>query len=129
MEKVILIALRDSVLAWKHKLRLLRTGRAREITFGSSSCPLCNFTAECADCPVGLAGHNGCDGSPYDYALLAVEQYRGGVSSFDAAEKAIKAEIKFLKSLLPKKVVTMDMLCLGLTVCVAVSGLPILELA
>lgn len=93
-------ALRSSIAHW----RRMATGRALpgEVPYGSQ-CALCNIflSQACRGCPVMKKTMNcSCGNTPFCYALQAFQ--RGGLSSSEFQMYATD-ELKFLKSLLPKK--------------------------
>lgn len=59
-----------------------------------STCALCGVAVTCGHCPVGIAGHRGCAGTPFSQYCEA--------RSPEEALRAAKAEIAFLKSLRAK---------------------------
>jgi hypothetical protein len=72
---------------------------------GTANCPLCQlffyprglFGKPCAGCPVSeKTGWSYCTGTPY-------HEYVGAVENLGTERGAAKAELKFLRSLLPKK--------------------------
>lgn len=71
---------------------------------GTANCPLCRLFRynDCVGCPVSAAtGNEGCHGSPYDnwFALNGHQNKADIPGRFAAA----RAELDFLRSLLPKE--------------------------
>lgn len=103
MKKETLTALKKSIQHWKK----LASGGA--ITMGAKHCALCklfnpNFENQnhnkgaCTGCPVQIRAGSFCRGTPYDEALFARDD---GFKS-KRFKIAARAELKFLRSLLPK---------------------------
>jgi hypothetical protein len=94
MKKVVLKALKGSIQHWEQNVRTAREGRYIDIRTGWEDCPLCClFINRCNGCPVEEAGYYSCSGTPYQNVLRSE-----GKKVFEAC----KAEVKFLRSLLPK---------------------------
>lgn len=103
MNKKTLRALKGSIRKWEE----IVAGKACD--YGSDNCPLCQlffYTDFCEGCPVkAKTGEQSCSGSPYDKwcCLLPNEvSLSGGYIHTKQSLAAAKAELKFLKSLLPK---------------------------
>ena len=115
MNKKTLAALKGSILKWE------KIVDGSGIDMGCDNCPLCQrFRGElnnapaddCAGCPVAAAGFPACVGSPYQAWItacvalnLAIEDGSTPKEKMRAAKNkklAAKAELEFLKSLLPK---------------------------
>jgi hypothetical protein len=105
-------ALRDSISHWK---RIVGKKTLPDESIYSDSCPLCKLfsSAEnpnakpfCGGCPVAKkAGMSGCKYTPWEAAAWEAavsECYSSGQSSPEFI-KAAKVQLKFLKSLLPKR--------------------------
>jgi hypothetical protein len=100
-------AIEASIQKWTAIAEYLSSKKATEVPYavGHSSCALCRVywddgdrvNPSCTTCPVRLAGHNECSGTP----CIAYEDFEGYENS-DARNKAAKyakQEVKFLKSL------------------------------
>lgn len=99
MTKKTLAALRASIRHWE----LMRDDPHGPERPTGDMCALCNLflDKECAGCPVAQrAGHLMCKGTPYHYAHWLF--YTIPLPDADW-RRAAQAEIKFLKSLLPKQ--------------------------
>lgn len=97
-------ALKASIKHWD---RMVHDNRLVDELPSSSDCPLCelfNKSANinrCSGCPVfDSTGRTLCGGTPYAEAFGAYRSF--GISSPEFM-KAAKLELKFLRSLLPKK--------------------------
>jgi hypothetical protein len=114
MDTATLKALQESIAAWKKKYELVKRAEPEEVVLGVKGCPLCavfnRLVASCIGCPVALkCKARSCIGTPYLLARNAISTYSYAVrynepkqAARNAALKATKAEIEFLKSLLPK---------------------------
>lgn len=83
-------ALKQAIVNWEK--------RANGVTV-CTPCPLClvaTRTDECGKCPVNEATKDGCNGTPYCDWLGAQDRY-----DEKAEKEAAKAEVEFLRSLLP----------------------------
>ena len=73
---------------------------------GVANCPLCRlfYRYGCIDCPVALkSGHSECRNTPYGtWCVEATARNGGGVAITPRAKRAARAEVEFLKSLLPE---------------------------
>lgn len=102
MTKRTLKALQDSIAHWQR----LATGTTEdEEQPYAEDCALCGLFLElderCKGCPVrNKTGKQFCESSPYRYAEIAYTFH--GINS-PQFKKAARAELKFLRSLLPKK--------------------------
>lgn len=102
--KTRLQALKGSIRKWK----LIVDGKGDDN--GTHNCPLCRryFKVTCEGCPVAAASNcYDCNNTPYN--LWAILHNAKGLKRpfkvFDVTTRnAAKAELAFLKSLLPKKV-------------------------
>lgn len=93
-------ALKSSI---KHWVRLSTGKRRSNEDTGVNHCALCKIyhSGECEGCPVSeKTGQTYCDGSPFEAAVEVKHKY--GISS-KQFKQAAKRELKFLKSLLPKR--------------------------
>jgi len=100
-------ALKGSIRKWEEIVAGSGIDRATD------NCPLCQLfivaNDTCSGCPVDSAGHHGCFGSPYDRwcgHCMETRTEDGGIERravTDAAMEAARAELRFLKSLLPKE--------------------------
>jgi hypothetical protein len=96
MDEKTLIALKGSIAKWEG----IVAGTVKDE--GQDNCPLCQqFIDEgCVACPVmGVTGHSGCWGSPYDDYAALEEGY--GSEEYESVRDAAQAELDFLRSLLP----------------------------
>lgn len=102
MDEKMLQALKASIAKWEGYL-LATEETLPEIyeELGRDSCPLCNYQTRqgnwCGDCPVSVAGHEGCSKTPYEDA----EDYAGDGCLEGFLEEAF-LEVAFLQSLLPE---------------------------
>ena len=103
MNKTTLKALKGSIRKWER----IVDGTARDE--GSDNCPLCKMFFErfCKGCLVAEETENTyCDGTPYQDKWVWHEPSEmngnGGYVHTKESLAAAKAELKFLKSLLPK---------------------------
>lgn len=106
-----LTALKASIA---HHEKNLEAESPDDVALGSRHCALCtrflvmheNNNAECGACPVKeRTGADVCEGSPYYAAAKASLAWEFGLDSpacRDAFRDAERAEIEFLKSLLPE---------------------------
>ena len=99
MNKKTLKALKGSIKKWESISR--GTGSDK----GSDNCPLCDIYLNqnfcCAGCPVmASTGQEWCKGSPYETQWIDLSD-RDGRARSKRAKLAARAELKFLKSLLP----------------------------
>ena len=100
MNATTLKALKESIKHWKR----LSTKRMEREWIGPDHCALCGLfwrqTPRCKGCPVSeLSGSTLCQKTPYSEVLKVI---KFGLDSHEFKEAA-KEELKFLKSLLPKK--------------------------
>ncbi len=75
---------------------------------GPENCPLCKLfwygTYDCEGCPVAArTGQGGCSGSPYDEWTDATEYGDASKADTPALKAIARKELRFLRSLLPKK--------------------------
>ena len=107
MNKKTETALNGSIRKWE---RIVTSPRSFDK--GTDNCPLCHsfLNFDCEGCPVQeKTGAYGCVGSPYiewaehhgkiHYSGMSLHRYTGCVKCLELA----KAELAFLRSLLPKK--------------------------
>jgi len=100
MKAKTLEALKGSIAKWK----AIANGTGGD--WGGGNCPLCKLFAvghnECVGCPVKAeTGRIGCLGSPWDqWSELQAGDYPWKATS-KAKKRAARAELKFLRSLLP----------------------------
>lgn len=101
MDKETLTALKASIAKWEENASVAKT---MDILIDASDCPLCDlFNGEgvCDGCPVSeRTGQTACDDTPYYDAYDAYRKIIGNMS-LPPFRKAAKAEVEFLKSLLP----------------------------
>lgn len=98
-------ALKASIDKWQRNVK----AEAPDMVFtGSDDCPLCKLfwsgeaDQSCIGCPVmGRTGKLYCEKTPHDKAWMAHRNWLMGEGSKDAFRKTARAEVKFLKSLLP----------------------------
>lgn len=101
MNATTLKALKSSIKHWE---RLAAWKQAPNEGIYANSCPLCKlFKPTCDGCPVANAGHNLCEGSPWNLASYRFRTARREKTEQTIAEFAAEAkkELAFLKSLLP----------------------------
>lgn len=105
MNKKTLRALKGSIRKWEEIVA------GEEVDDGVDNCPLCQlfYWEDCKGCPVKeTTGKECCVGSPYDDEWNDIHQFdltlsdKGGYVHTEQSLAAAKAELKFLKSLLPK---------------------------
>ena len=98
MNKQTLRALKGSIKKWE----LIVAGKGKDL--GDENCSLCKrfvYSRECMGCPVQQkTGRQFCEASPYKKWMLLTGGY-GAVADTPERKKAARAELKFLKSLLP----------------------------
>jgi len=97
MDAKTLKALRKSIAKWEKNTRIRKIGNAKT---DARDCPLCELYLDdaCDECPVSeKTKHIGCYGTPY---IVALDAYM--FDELPAFRKAAKAEVVFLKSLLPE---------------------------
>lgn len=103
MDAKTLAALRQSIEKWE---RNAVAETPEDFTKGFGSCPLCQlfWESDCVGCPVrDRTGYWCCLGSPYDEE--AHEDWLSAPSDTalrDEAHAAARAEVEFLRSLLPE---------------------------
>lgn len=91
-----LTALKGSIKKWQG----IVAGKVKDE--GPDNCPLCKlfYAINCRGCPVSKAtGLKWCDGTPYSDLW---SNCNDGMAKSNPQIYAAKAEVKFLKSLLPK---------------------------
>jgi len=101
MDAKTLEALQASIEKWE---RNAVAETPDEYRTGSDNCPLCNLFIEdrCAGCPVKARSGSGyCLRTPYMVAHDAKIFWHTGTGTARQARKAARAEVAFLKSLLP----------------------------
>lgn len=102
MKKATLKALKGSIQKWK------RIVKGVEIDEGTDNCPLCQLfvRADCTGCPVAKkTGFSYCSNTPYsdwEGEAWGLKRNGAGYKHTKRSLKAAKAEVAFLKSLLPK---------------------------
>lgn len=102
MNEKTLRALKGSIRKWE----AIVAGTERDE--GTDNCPLCQkfFANYCEGCPIQeKTGKYCCDGSPYEKWTRTSRPWapvNGGYLHTKESLAAAKAELKFLKSLLPK---------------------------
>lgn len=97
-----LIALKASIKHWEENVE---ARSAYDVSLGCAECALCKLfrEANCVQCPVFAAtGKSTCMGSPYHDA---VDAYDAWIDNDNPTfwKNAARAELRFLKSLLPKE--------------------------
>lgn len=96
-------ALEKSIVKWEKNLVLAKEGSVREISLGTTSCPLCNlfYTRGCEGCPVKRKANIYCANTPYDKVIHLKWEHLHYFkpSSLEMLISAIEEEINFLKSL------------------------------
>lgn len=103
MDGKTLKALRESIEKWE---RNAVAETPDDFTVGTATCALCEVFQwqGCAGCPVQVAAEPGCRGTPYYNAAVSLRRWRDSptnASKRDAAHAAARAEVAFLRSLLP----------------------------
>lgn len=103
MSKKTRAALEASIAKWE---RNAVAEKPTQYLTGWRDCPLCLLYIEndCQGCPVAKAGHEACEGTPYDAAYEARADWGFDYVSKrakDRSKTAALAEVAFLKSLLP----------------------------
>ena len=99
MDAKTLKALNGSISKWKKIVA--GTGSDK----GTNNCPLCHlFFGRCAceGCPAAMHGIGGCFDTPYMDWLEATDDQKGKATN-SIQRRAARNELKFLRSLLPKK--------------------------
>lgn len=103
MEAATLTALNQSIEKWE---RNAVAETPDDYAVRVKDCPLCDifFRGGCRGCPVMAAtGESGCGGSPYRAAVRACYRWEDADTALrDAAHAAARAEVAFLRSLLPE---------------------------
>ncbi len=111
METEKLKALKDSIEKWE---RLTKIECMDDVQIGPDECPLCvlynNEENVCKGCPVfEKTGQIHCEGTPYHMVETMYYDWRDDdgyytdeISYIENFKYAAKAELKFLKSLLPE---------------------------
>ena len=105
MDDKTLTALTQSIEKWERNAVAETPG---EFTTGNDACALCGlfWDRECNGCPVrAKTGHSICLASPYVAAAAAKINWRhepSDTSRREAAHAAARAEVDFLRSLLPE---------------------------
>ena len=103
-------ALKESVAHWERLLACKTKQELEAEGYGAEHCALCEMFSEnpqCNGCPVAEStGEDSCDGTPYYKADKELDRYLGywvvnPRKTFP--RKQVKAELDFLKSLLPVK--------------------------
>lgn len=106
MNKKTLTALKGSIRKWE------KIVQGKGIDDGIANCPLCHvfYDNDCKGCPVRKkTGYWCCIGSPHEewegWTPGLPENESGGYdfTGYPEAKKAARAELRFLKSLLPKE--------------------------
>lgn len=102
MNKETLVALQGSIDKWENIVN------GKGVDSGWQNCPLCEkFMDEigCFGCPVAKAGHPLCRNTPYtDWTNAAALTDDGDlILGSDESKHYAAAELRFLKSLLPKR--------------------------
>lgn len=94
MTPAALEALKQSILKWEQNTKI---NDLNDASLGKYKCPLCQLFIEsdCEGCPIMLAtGETFCEETPYEVAREA--------ENLAEFHSAAKAELEFLKSLLPE---------------------------
>lgn len=109
MDAETLTALKQSIEKWERNAVAETPG---DFTTRPRDCALCWLFCKrgCGGCPVmDATGKVYCHGTPYDEAALACAEWRNATSNTtlrDAAQAAARAEVEFLRSLLPEEEAT-----------------------
>lgn len=100
MNKKTLTALRKSIAHWEENLA---ANDPFDVYTTSDYCALCDAFHGCIGCPVAeRAGDTECDNTPWVNAHDAKHAWKYGYGTKRQFRNACRAEIKFLKSLLPE---------------------------
>lgn len=102
MKSETLTALKGSIKKWKDIVS------NEGIDHRGDNCPLCKLFAyrlpACSGCPVkAKTGHAGCEGSPWVEWSIPQPLMGTWIANTPERMRLAKAELKFLRSLLPKK--------------------------
>lgn len=107
MNKKTLTALKQSIAHHERMAKFTKIEQFEKEAPGWSDCALCQLfiMQSCVGCPVDNETHTSCQDTPYEeicdaHDLLKEKKSKPNWQSFRKAERA---EIKFLKSLLPKE--------------------------
>ena len=99
-------ALEGSIKHWEENVAAETVDDAR---IDMESCALCGLfwlrNGDCSGCPVEAAGHDTCEGSPYEVAVLKLEDWERRPLNLEyraAWQDAAEAERQFLISLRPE---------------------------
>ena len=104
MKPETLTALKESIKHWERNA----FGPIGKASDAMRDCALCGiyFNSNCEECPVREnTGRRSCHGTPYSKASRALDRWQssdGVKAEEDAFREAAKAELEFLKSLLPE---------------------------
>lgn len=106
MDNATLKALKDSIAKWESNARV---GDIDDALIGAKECPLCQLYWKkdnglwCDGCPVKNAtGYSSCVDTPYSEAYQLFDLAENGKAPLSEFHKAARAEVDFLKSLLPE---------------------------
>jgi len=109
MKAKTLAALKKSIKHWEQNV-VAKT--PEEASIGPDDCALCGLFIDnldaaynsCIGCPVReKTGQELCEGTPYELAANKYQDWRRASTPRSSFTRAAKAELKFLKSLLPKE--------------------------
>jgi hypothetical protein len=102
MDDRTLEALKASIAKWE---RNARAETPAEYLTATHHCPLCDlfyWKSDCHGCPVSMrTAERNCWGTPYIEASKAKYEWWEGTGTAEQAHAAARAEVSFLKSLLP----------------------------
>lgn len=96
-------ALKKSIEKWEKNAV---AEKAEDAKTNASDCPLCDlyFRNFCHGCPIAAATKKMCcGGTPYEHAFIEKEYWLEPGSDGTAFRAAARAEVDFLKSLLPEE--------------------------
>jgi hypothetical protein len=101
VKKNALRALKQSIKKWEGHAAATSINHFYPGSIGPENCPLCKLFIErgngCEACPVGVAGHRCCEGTPHAKVCGAVQ-----TGNLKLAVKHSQMEVEFLRSLLPE---------------------------
>lgn len=101
MDDKTLGALQQSIAKWEANAKHHDAG---DVRISSDACPLCAIfmRKDCEGCPVkARSGRSICEGTPYVQASVTYWSWKYGSGSRLAFQRDARAEVEFLKSLLP----------------------------
>lgn len=107
MDNATLKALKDSIAKWEGNTRV---DDIDDALLGHKECPLCILfwsechATSCNGCPVkDRTGYGYCSDTPFDEVCIALDLMENDGAPLSDFHKAARAEVDFLKSLLPEE--------------------------